>query len=239
MIQGGGCGPACSRRPPTPPTTRRTTAWPTQTGAMLSIARTQDPHSASSQFFINVNDNTFLNHQSPTPQGWGYCVFGKVVEGMDTVNNVKEVDTTTPRGPRRAPARGGCGESKRRKKSKNTGRGPGPLAALFISDCHLAAARPGPLEEFLGLMAGPARAMEAVYILGDLFDLWLGDDDDAPGHDEVMAALGRAAAAGTAVYFMRGRRTNFLAGGTVSPVAAAAACWRTPRWPRWPAARCC
>ncbi len=85
------------------------------------------------------------------------------------------------------------------------------MAALFISDCHLSAARPGPLEEFLGLMAGPARAMEAVYVLGDLFDLWLGDDDDAPGHDEVVAALGRTTAAGTPVYFMRGNH-DFLAG---------------------------
>lgn len=85
------------------------------------------------------------------------------------------------------------------------------MATLFISDCHLSAARPGPLGEFLDLMAGPARAMEAVYILGDLFDLWLGDDDDAPGHDEVVAALGGATAAGTPVHFMHGNH-DFLAG---------------------------
>jgi len=85
------------------------------------------------------------------------------------------------------------------------------LATLFISDCHLSTARPGPLKEFLGLMAGPARRMEAVYILGDLFDLWLGDDDDTPGHGAVVAALGAATAAGTPVYFMRGNH-DFLAG---------------------------
>jgi peptidyl-prolyl cis-trans isomerase B (cyclophilin B) len=64
----------------------------------IAMARTPDPHSASSQFFISVNDNSFLDHQSPTPQGWGYCVFGEVVEGMDTVNAIKEVETTTRAG---------------------------------------------------------------------------------------------------------------------------------------------
>ncbi len=57
----------------------------------ISMARTMDPHSASSQFFINVNDNNFLNY--PGQDGWGYCVFGKVIEGMDIVNKIKEVNT--------------------------------------------------------------------------------------------------------------------------------------------------
>lgn len=59
----------------------------------LAMARTQDPHSASSQFFINVADNVFLNHTDKNPQGWGYAVFAKVVEGMDAVNEIKEVPT--------------------------------------------------------------------------------------------------------------------------------------------------
>ncbi len=59
----------------------------------LAMARTNDPHSASAQFFINVTDNSFLNHSGKTPQGWGYAVFGKVVEGMDVVNNIKGVST--------------------------------------------------------------------------------------------------------------------------------------------------
>jgi peptidyl-prolyl cis-trans isomerase B (cyclophilin B) len=59
----------------------------------IAMARTMDPHSAGAQFFINVKDNGFLNHSSPTPQGWGYCVFGKVVEGMDVVDEIKEVQT--------------------------------------------------------------------------------------------------------------------------------------------------
>ncbi len=60
----------------------------------LAMARTSDPHSASSQFFINVKDNDFLNFKSKTPEGWGYCVFGKVVAGMDVVDKMKMVSTT-------------------------------------------------------------------------------------------------------------------------------------------------
>mgnify|MGYP003670942634 FL=1 len=59
----------------------------------LAMARTPDPHSATAQFFINVNDNDFLNHSSETSQGWGYCVFAEVVEGMDIVNKIKGVAT--------------------------------------------------------------------------------------------------------------------------------------------------
>ncbi len=59
----------------------------------IAMARTQAPHSASAQFFINVSNNTFLNHTSKTAQGWGYAVFGKVTEGMDVVNEIKGVRT--------------------------------------------------------------------------------------------------------------------------------------------------
>ena len=59
----------------------------------VAMARTSDPHSASSQFFINVVDNDFLNHSSPTPQGWGYAVFGMVTEGMDIVDTIRKVTT--------------------------------------------------------------------------------------------------------------------------------------------------
>ncbi len=59
----------------------------------LAMARTSDPHSATGQFFINVKDNSFLNHTAKTAQGWGYCVFGKVIEGMDVVNKIKTVKT--------------------------------------------------------------------------------------------------------------------------------------------------
>lgn len=59
----------------------------------IAMARTQAPHSASAQFFINVANNTFLNHSGKTTQGWGYAVFGKVIEGMDVVNAIKGVRT--------------------------------------------------------------------------------------------------------------------------------------------------
>lgn len=59
----------------------------------LAMARTNDPHSATAQFFINVADNDFLNHTNPTPNGWGYAVFGKVVDGIDVVDSIKGVKT--------------------------------------------------------------------------------------------------------------------------------------------------
>ncbi len=70
----------------------------------LSMARTSDPHSASSQFFINVKDNDFLNHSSKTMQGWGYAVFAKVTDGMDVVNKIKAVKTTSVAGHQDVPA---------------------------------------------------------------------------------------------------------------------------------------
>jgi peptidyl-prolyl cis-trans isomerase B (cyclophilin B) len=63
-----------------------------------------DPHSASAQFFINVNNNDFLNHTGKNPQGWGYAVFGKVVEGMEVINEMKGVATTTRAGHQDVPA---------------------------------------------------------------------------------------------------------------------------------------
>ena len=95
MIQGGGFEPGMSQKD-----TRGTieneakSAKPNLTGT-VAMARTPDPHSASSQFFINVNDNHFLNFQNETPNGFGYCVFAEVVDGMDVVNNIKGVKTST------------------------------------------------------------------------------------------------------------------------------------------------
>ena len=64
----------------------------------VAMARTSDPHSASSQFFINVKDNAFLDHRSESPNGFGYAVFGKVIEGMDVVDKIVAVKTTSKRG---------------------------------------------------------------------------------------------------------------------------------------------
>lgn len=70
----------------------------------LAMARTNDPQSASSQFFINIADNNFLNHSGKNPQGWGYAVFGKVVDGMDVVDAIKQVSTTSKGGHQDVPA---------------------------------------------------------------------------------------------------------------------------------------
>jgi len=70
----------------------------------LAMARTMDPHSASAQFFINVNNNGFLNHTGKDPQGWGYAVFGAITEGMEVVNQIKGVATTMRAGHQDVPA---------------------------------------------------------------------------------------------------------------------------------------
>lgn len=69
----------------------------------IAMARTSVPHSASSQFFINVNDNDFLNHTAPTPSGWGYCVFGKVIDGTDVIDKIKAVKTGSRAGHQDVP----------------------------------------------------------------------------------------------------------------------------------------
>ena len=69
----------------------------------IAMARTSAPHSASSQFFINVANNEFLNHTSPTASGWGYCVFGKVTAGMDVIDKIRHVATTNRKGHQDVP----------------------------------------------------------------------------------------------------------------------------------------
>ena len=69
----------------------------------IAMARTGDPHSASAQFFINTNDNTFLDHRAETRDGWGYCVFGKVIEGMETVEKIEKSITTKRKGHQDVP----------------------------------------------------------------------------------------------------------------------------------------
>jgi peptidyl-prolyl cis-trans isomerase B (cyclophilin B) len=69
----------------------------------IAMARTSDPHSASAQFFINVVDNDFLNFTSETQNGWGYCVFGSVTNGMDVIDKIKKMATTTKQGHQDVP----------------------------------------------------------------------------------------------------------------------------------------
>ena len=95
MIQGGGMLPDMSQKPTRAPIENEANNGLKNLSGSIAMARTNDPHSATSQFFINVADNAFLDHTAPTPQGWGYCVFGKVVAGMDVVNKIKGVATGT------------------------------------------------------------------------------------------------------------------------------------------------
>ena len=93
MIQGGGMDADMNeKRTGTPIKNEADNGLKNDIGT-IAMARTQDPHSATAQFFINVKNNDFLNYSSPTPQGWGYAVFGKVTDGMDVVNQIKGVAT--------------------------------------------------------------------------------------------------------------------------------------------------
>ena len=93
MIQGGGFEPGMHQKETAAPIKNEATNGLSNARYTIAMARTSDPHSASSQFFINVGDNTFLDHTAPTPQGWGYCVFGKVTDGQDVVDRIKGVKT--------------------------------------------------------------------------------------------------------------------------------------------------
>jgi peptidyl-prolyl cis-trans isomerase B (cyclophilin B) len=93
MIQGGGFEPGMKQKPTREPVQNEANNGLKNDKYTIAMARTSAPHSASAQFFINVGDNDFLNHTAPTPQGWGYCVFGKVVEGSDVVDKIRKVKT--------------------------------------------------------------------------------------------------------------------------------------------------
>jgi peptidyl-prolyl cis-trans isomerase B (cyclophilin B) len=93
MIQGGGYESGMRQKPTGKPIENEATNGLRNAKYTIAMARTSDPHSATAQFFINVADNDFLNHTAPTPQGWGYCVFGRVVDGFDAVDKIKAVRT--------------------------------------------------------------------------------------------------------------------------------------------------
>lgn len=93
MIQGGGMTEDLEQKKTRAPIENEADNGLKNTVGTLAMARTNDPHSATAQFFINVKDNSFLNHSGKNSQGWGYCVFGKVTEGMDVVNKIKGVKT--------------------------------------------------------------------------------------------------------------------------------------------------
>ena len=104
MVQGGGFEPGMTPRKTREPIQNEANNGLSNMQGTVAMARTMDPHSATAQFFINVENNGFLDHTAENAEGWGYCVFGKVVEGMETVNAIRAVRTTMRSGHQDVPA---------------------------------------------------------------------------------------------------------------------------------------
>jgi peptidyl-prolyl cis-trans isomerase B (cyclophilin B) len=103
MIQGGGFVPQMVQKKTKAPVVNEADNGLKNLRGTIAMARTMEPHSATSQFFINTVDNSFLDHTAKNAQGWGYCVFGKVVEGMDTVDEITKVKTANKMGHQDVP----------------------------------------------------------------------------------------------------------------------------------------
>lgn len=93
MIQGGGYEPGMVAKPTRDPIKNEADNGLKNVRGSIAMARTSDPHSATSQFFINIFDNASLDHSAPDPKGWGYCVFGRVVSGIEVVDAIRDVET--------------------------------------------------------------------------------------------------------------------------------------------------
>lgn len=98
MVQGGGFDKNMDQKPTNSPISNEAAKGQKNKRGTIAMARTSDPHSATAQFFINVADNDFLDFTSETPDGWGYCVFGKITDGMDVVDKIKAAETTNKAG---------------------------------------------------------------------------------------------------------------------------------------------
>ena len=103
MIQGGGFESDMQKKLNGDPIENEADNGLSNLTGTVAMARTSDPHSATSQFFINVSDNHFLDHRDKTDVGWGYAVFGRVVEGMDVINKMKRCETTSRSGHQDVP----------------------------------------------------------------------------------------------------------------------------------------
>ena len=199
MIQGGGFEPGMKQKPTgaTDQRTRPATALKNDKYT-LAMARTSDPHSATAQFFINTTDNDFLNFKAETPQGWGYAVFGRVVDGTGRRRRDREAcapaataATTTCRmddvmitarrrliarpterdARRTAPRRAGAA---RRRHAASSRRPPG-ARSTSSRDLHLGEATPRTFEALAAHLRCTPTPMRC-FILGDLFEAWIGDD---------------------------------------------------------------
>ncbi len=103
MIQGGGFDTTMTQKKSKAPIKNEANNGLKNVRGSIAMARTSDPHSASGQFFINVSDNAFLNHRNETVDGWGYCVFGQVTEGLDVIDKIKAVKTGNKAGHQDVP----------------------------------------------------------------------------------------------------------------------------------------
>lgn len=103
MIQGGGFEPGMKQKSTGSPVLNEADNGLSNTRGTIAMARTMDPHSATAQFFINIGDNLFLDHKDKSPQGWGYAVFGQVVDGMDVVDRIRRCKTGHARGHQDVP----------------------------------------------------------------------------------------------------------------------------------------
>lgn len=103
MVQGGGFEPDMTQRPTKAPIKNEANNGLKNKEGTVAMARTMDPHSATAQFFINVADNSFLDFKSETTEGWGYAAFGEVVAGMEVVNRIKSIPTTSKAGMQDVP----------------------------------------------------------------------------------------------------------------------------------------
>lgn len=103
MIQGGGFESGMRQKTVSTPIENEADKGQANARGTIAMARTNDPHSATAQFFINVADNSFLNHRSKTADGWGYCVFGKVTNGMDIIDKISLSATTSRAGHQDVP----------------------------------------------------------------------------------------------------------------------------------------
>lgn len=103
MIQGGGLDKDMNSKPTRAPIRNEADNGLKNVKGSIAMARTPDPHSASAQFFINTTDNTFLDFRSKSDDGWGYCVFGLVVDGIDVVEKIEDVRTTRRKGYQDVP----------------------------------------------------------------------------------------------------------------------------------------
>lgn len=104
VIQGGGFEPGLKHKSTNPPIENEADNGLKNERGTLSMARTSDPHSATSQFFISLKDNDFLDHKGKNADGWGYAVFGKVVSGMDVVDKIAETETANSQGHQDVPS---------------------------------------------------------------------------------------------------------------------------------------